>query len=168
MVRSLFITIIGVGVTLVACSAPRNSNTPGDTTAPQSNNGANVRSTASGDTTPAAPIEETYWKVVGLRGHQVAVFDNQTEPYVQFRREGHRVAGSGGCNRLAGGYSIAGDTLRFTPLITTKMACAQGMEQEQKLLNALGAVTRYAIAGDTLRLYAGGDLMVRLEARHMR
>jgi heat shock protein HslJ len=47
------------------------------------------------------------------------------------------------------------------------MACAQGLEQEQDLLRALGTVNRYAITRDTLRLYAGDDLVARLEARYM-
>jgi copper homeostasis protein (lipoprotein) len=113
------------------------------------------------------PLEETYWKVMELRGRPVSVFDNQREAYLQFR-SGDRVAGSGGCNRLAGGYTIAGDTLRLSKLATTMMACVQGMDQEQALLRALATVTRYAITRDTLRLFAGEELAARLEARYLK
>lgn len=48
------------------------------------------------------------------------------------------------------------------------MACVQGMDQEQALLRALATVTRYAITRDTLRLFAGEELVTRLEARYMK
>jgi copper homeostasis protein (lipoprotein) len=112
------------------------------------------------------PLEETYWKVMELHGQPVAVFANQREPYLQFK-SGSRVVGFSGCNRLGGSYTIAGDTLRLGKLASTMMACVQGMEQEQTLLKALATVTRYTITRDTLRLFAGDDLVTRLEARYM-
>ena len=111
------------------------------------------------------PLEETYWKVMVVRGRPVAVGDNQREPYLQFR--GGRIAGFGGCNRLFGGYTITGDSLRLTGLGSTLMACAQGAEQEQALVETLRLVTHYAIRRDTLSLFAGPEPLARLEARYM-
>jgi copper homeostasis protein (lipoprotein) len=122
---------------------------------------------AGGERSEGTPLEETYWKVMELRGRPVSVFDNQREAYLQFR-SGDRVVGSGGCNQLGGSYTIAGDTLRLSNLASTMMACAQGMDQEQALLRALATVTRYAITRDTLRLFAGEELVTRLEAQYMK
>ena len=113
------------------------------------------------------PLEETYWKVLEVRGRPVAVFDNGREAYLQFQA-GDRVGGFGGCNRLFGGYTIAGDTLRLAALGSTRMACDQGMEQERSLLETLRLVTRYAIRRDTLSLFAADEPVARLEGRYLR
>jgi heat shock protein HslJ len=114
-----------------------------------------------------ASLKNTYWKVMELHGRPVSVFENQREPYILLQLHEDRLVGSGGCNQLFGGYTLDRETLRLTGVGSTLMACAQGMEQEQALLQALGTITRYAIRQDTLRLYAGPDLMARLEARYM-
>jgi heat shock protein HslJ len=153
--RSLF-AVVAAGTLAAACGGTKGSGKASEAPPPA----------APLDQQPGAPLENTYWKVMELRGRPVSVVENQREPYVQFR-SGNRVAGSGGCNRLMGSYTLAGDTLRLSGLATTLMACAQGMEQEQALLDALGTVNRYAITRDTLRLYASDDLVARLEARYM-
>jgi len=48
------------------------------------------------------------------------------------------VSGHGGCNRYSGRVSIAGQTISFSPLASTRMACAPAaMAQEQKFHQAL-------------------------------
>lgn len=63
------------------------------------------------------------------------------------------VGGSAGCNLYRGPYRIAGTGITIGPLITTRMACAPPiMEQEHAFLEALQASTTYAIVGDRLTL----------------
>jgi len=78
---------------------------------------------------------------------------------------GGRLAGNASCNDLIGQYSADGMSLTLTPAGVTMMACPEAlMAQEQKLLEALGAVERYAIdkygrlilttvSGDTIKAY---------------
>jgi copper homeostasis protein (lipoprotein) len=47
----------------------------------------------------------------------------------------------------------------------TRMACPEGMDQEQELFTALGSTTRYEIHGSKLMLFAKEALVARLEAR---
>ncbi|MCA0317719.1 MAG: YbaY family lipoprotein [Proteobacteria bacterium] len=48
------------------------------------------------------------------------------------------VSGSGGCNRMAGKATIAGDRISFGPIASTNMACVPAaMDQEQKFFAAL-------------------------------
>jgi heat shock protein HslJ len=68
--------------------------------------------------------------------------------------EGNRVRGLSGCNRFTGGYQSNSGKLTFTQLASTRMACMEGMELEQRFLDALGRTNRFAIRGDQLTLLA--------------
>jgi len=110
-------------------------------------------------------LENTYWKLITLRGQPVAVSERGREPHLVLQAAQHRVAGSGGCNRLAGGYTLAGDRITFGRLAGTMMACADGMTQERDFLDALAAVARWRIDGQRLELVdERGDVLVRFEA----
>lgn len=78
-----------------------------------------------------------------------------------------RVAGSTGCNRLVGGYTITGEGLQFGAMGSTMMACPDPlMEQERHMLDALEQVTRFDVAEDgALRLIGGAADGVLIEAR---
>lgn len=59
-----------------------------------------------------------------------------------------RVSGSGGCNRITGKADISGNRISFTPLASTRMACAPAsMDQEAKFLAALSDVRQWRIDG---------------------
>lgn len=63
-----------------------------------------------------------------------------------------RAAGFAGCNRYSAGYELAGNSIRFTAPISTRMACMEGMEVEQSFLASLPLVTSYTIVDKTLTL----------------
>lgn len=66
-----------------------------------------------------------------------------------------RLAGSSGCNRFFGGYSLAGATLSVGQMGGTRMACPEPlMAQEATFLAILGAAAEYAVDGDTLTITA--------------
>jgi len=67
------------------------------------------------------------------------------------------VHGFSGCNRFTGGYQSNSGKLTFTQLASTRMACIEGMELEQRFLDALGHTTRITIQGDSLALYRDDD-----------
>ncbi len=72
----------------------------------------------------------------------------------------NRVAGSGGCNRYFGGYTLAGDRRSFGAMGSTRMMCAPDrMEQEDRFFKALQAAERYELADGELRVvYTEGVL----------
>ncbi len=124
---------------------------------------------AEDSTRSLAQLENTYWKLLSLRGQAVAVSAQQREPHFVLHSEAGRVAGFGGCNRLGGSYRLQGQALTFGPLVSTEMACAQGMQQEQQFLQALGRVARWRIAGEQLELLdAQGAAVARFESRYLR
>ena len=61
--------------------------------------------------------------------------------------DGRRVQDFAGCNRLLGGYELEDNRIRFIGLATTRMACADGMEAEKELLNALSDTGTWKIRG---------------------
>ncbi len=119
--------------------------------------------------TATATLENTYWKLITLRGQPVEVAPRQREPHLVLHQADRRVAGSGGCNSLAAGYTLDGDRLVFSRGIGTLMACAAGMEQERAFLDTLPAVARWRIEGQRLELLdAGGSVVAQFESRHLR
>ncbi len=109
------------------------------------------------------PLANTHWRLTRL-GERVVGDGLVHEPHLVFDATG-RVIGATGCNRLVARYDIAANTLRIESVVTTRMACAQGMEMEQSLLNALRATRNWRIAGSLLDLYdENGRPLGRFEA----
>jgi heat shock protein HslJ len=109
-------------------------------------------------------LVNTYWKWVEINGAAVAVSDNQREPHIVLNAE-QRVAGSDGCNRMMGGYTLAGDQLQFTQVASTRMACMQGAAQANLIGATLPQVARYKITGDEMELRdAKGAVIARFKA----
>jgi Ca2+/H+ antiporter, TMEM165/GDT1 family len=102
------------------------------------------------------PLRGTYWKLVLLDNQAVVTNEKRQEPHLLFDTRELRVSGSGGCNRLSGGFESSGDTLRLPALMATEMACADGMPQESRFLAALAQVSRHRISGNRLGLLDGG------------
>jgi copper homeostasis protein (lipoprotein) len=113
----------------------------------------------------ATGLENTHWTLVRLGDVAVVGDSARPEPHIVLAGGG-RMQGSGGCNRLTGGYTLAGDTLRFSPIGATRMACPGAMEQEAAFTRALPEVTRWKVVGRHLELYDGqGTLVARFEAK---
>lgn len=75
------------------------------------------------------------WRAETIRSRRV-LGDPQT--VIEIAADG-KVTGSGGCNRISGKATVEGAYLSFGPMISTKMACAPAiMDQESKFLSALG------------------------------
>lgn len=123
-------------------------------------------------TVPAAPaittagLLNTYWRLSELEGQQIVTPAGARELHVVLNSENQRVSGFSGCNRLAGGYALSGDTLRFDQVAGTLMACAGDMDIEKRFLAAFPQVARWEISGETLRwLDAGGKTLATFQAR---
>ena len=117
----------------------------------------------------AAPLENTYWKLISLDDTPVTVGARQQEPHFLLHPATGRVTGSGGCNRLSGSYEAQGDRVRFSQMIRTMMACVEGMETEAAFVEALDTVSRWKVTGQQLELFdAAGARLARFEAVYMR
>lgn len=91
---------------------------------------------------PEASDPSGKWLAESIR--KGGVIDN-LQTVIDIASDG-KVSGSGGCNRIAGKATISGVRITFGPMISTKMACAPAvMDQESKFLSALGDVQRFAV-----------------------
>jgi putative lipoprotein len=89
---------------------------------------------ATSASAPASPPSGR-WRAESIRNRGV-IGDPQT--VIDIAADG-RVTGSSGCNRISGKATLNGAHISFGPMISTKMACAPViMDQESKFLAALG------------------------------
>jgi heat shock protein HslJ len=116
----------------------------------------------------AAPtgLEGTDWELVRVQGPDgmIEAPGNDEHRGALLRFDDGRMSGTGGCNRLLGGYRRTGDGLRFEPNIAgTMMACPPPlMAREQAVVEALNRVAGYRVEDGLLTLSAddGRTLLV--------
>ena len=103
-------------------------------------------------TNTQAPLQGAEWRIAEISGAGVIKGSDASLLFM----EAGQLAGSGGCNRLMGGYeSSAKGHLTITPTGATMMACPQAlMNQERKLLDLLPKIAGYDID-------ASGSLVLR-------
>lgn len=125
-------------------------------------------SVTPGETCPprfaAAPLGGTQWNLTRLDDREVTGDDPQRRPHLILDEDAHRLAGSGGCNRLLGGYERDGERIKFAGVASTMMACPD-MEIEGLFTRALERVATWRILGRMLELRDdAGALVARFEA----
>ena len=97
----------------------------------------------------------TAWRLDDLAGKGVVA---GTQATLEFPTDG-RASGNGSCNRFNGVVTIAGDTITFGGVASTKMACANDAanDQETAYFQLLQDAERYEIDGQTLRIFSKGQ-----------
>lgn len=103
-----------------------------------------------------AALKNTYWRLSLIESRLAERWPNQPEPHLVLHEDG-RLAGADGCNRVIGTYELDGPSLRFSRVGTTRMACAQGMEQAEHFGRVLDEVNRYRIVGQYLEMLGPED-----------
>lgn len=112
-------------------------------------------------------LEGTRWVLVRLGDEAVTVSDNRREPFFVLEAGEQRVSGTGGCNRLIGGYELDGNQLSFKQLALTRMACPD-MKYESAFAKALETTATWKISGAHLELSdAAGTMLARFESRNL-
>jgi len=113
-------------------------------------------------------LANTRWVPIRIGDRPVAVSGQDREPWIELDPQSMRATGSGGCNRISGGYLASGETLRFTRLVKTMMACIS-MDMENAFLRALERTREYRVRGRSLELLdENGRLLAQLEERNLR
>jgi heat shock protein HslJ len=115
---------------------------------------------------PAAGLGGGEWALVALRGQPAPMGAGNRPATLRFDTDSNRVSGFSGCNRAAGGFTLTGDSLTFSPLAMTRMMCTEGMELERSFADVIGATRTHRLTGDTLELLDGsGAVAARFERR---
>lgn len=96
------------------------------------------------------------WQITHI-GEQAMPHD--ATPHIRFL-DGNKIAGSTGCNRFFGQYTLTGESLTLKDMGSTRMACPpEIMAQEQVLLKRLATVSRFSFEASDLQqllLHADG------------
>lgn len=146
-----FASMSALVMLLSACGAPSSagSMTPTPST-------PNVTPPASPDasapTTNTPSLNGTAWTLTSLNGSDVIEGTTITLSF----RDGNQVGGNAGCNSYGGTFTAADDgTLAIQGIVSTQIACStpEGvMQQEQRYLDVLQAITMYHLDNNQLRL----------------
>ena len=113
-----------------------------------------------------ANLVQRTWTATQLGNSMLNTAANrQNLPYLNFDAATQTVTGSDSCNRLSGSYVAGRDTLQLGQLATTRMACLNNNNLDQKFHEALNKVTHYQVYGKTLKLMdRHGNLLIQLES----
>ncbi len=102
------------------------------------------------------------WTLVsyGAAAAPVTALDNAPVS-IDFTQQG--VSGKSGCNQYSGNFVFNNNTLTFSPLVSTQLACDQAiMDQEAAYLTALQTATGYQIVNGELQItYLDGVLVFK-------
>jgi putative lipoprotein len=104
------------------------------------------------------------WALVELNGRPAGTGAGGEAATLQIAAD--RASGFAGCNRFSSTYETSGAALRFTAPVSTRMACATGMELEMAYLNAIAATRSYRTTGSALELLGDrGTVLARFTAQ---
>lgn len=112
----------------------------------------------------------TNWKVISYNDGKQAVVSviEGADANLSFGADG-TVSGTGGCNRITGGFSATEGKIKFDDeLAMSAMACPEPegvMEQEAAFVKALGSAATYTIDGNQLELRTAEDAVAVVLAR---
>jgi len=98
------------------------------------------------------------WTLTEIKGAAVRT----TKAYIELVGETKRFSGDGSCNRISGGFTLDGESLRFLQIVSTRRACLDAAMQqiETNFLKGLEDAFTYKLESNVLRLYAGDRLLL--------
>lgn len=111
---------------------------------------------------PDSELKETYWQLSSFGVSNVAV---SGKSHIILKNDG-RVTGSGSCNRLMSSYKVEGETIHFTTVASTMMACPN-MKEEGMFLRLLSEVTAYKIEGERLDMFKEGKRVLSFKVVYL-
>jgi heat shock protein HslJ len=98
------------------------------------------------------PLLDTGWQLVsyGEPDNQTPVIEGSSISLTF--ASNIQIEGNGGCNGYGGNYTVDGDSISFSEVVSTLMACAEDdiTQQESNYFSALNTATSYEIAGNQL------------------
>ncbi len=141
MNKKLVLAILGALVIILVIAAVAFAQNSGSKTA------------TSGETDPKKlMIPRWFLSSLTLDGQAVQVAAGQQAVTIQFKPDS-KANGTGGCNSFGADYQVSNDgKLTFGPIMSTMMACDQGMELETASFQALAKVQQFRAAEGKLTL----------------
>ena len=133
-------------------------------TACQSTTAANL------ETNSTAELRNTLWKLTTLNGVAIQTKEGKRMASLTLTTEESRARIATACNQGSAGYTVNGNSIKFTPAMSTKMGCEpDAMQQETAFFKAIADTTRFEIKGETLELYnVEGKLLATFHSEYLK
>jgi heat shock protein HslJ len=113
---------------------------------------------------PAPPeITGAEWRLVELDDKRAATGMGGRAATLKLSAGDNSVTGFLGCNSMGGSFEMAGDSLRFGQLASTRMACPEGLALERQYAAALEATRNYRVTDGALELLGDRGVLARFE-----
>ena len=105
------------------------------------------------------------WYLAEVNQQQVRSENNRTAHLLFTPGQVSTVAGFTGCNRLSGTFELSGsNSIKFSPLAVTKMACLNDDKTEALFLPALSATNKWKIENNSLFFYSDEKVVAKFTA----
>lgn len=145
-------------VVMVACGPARENDGGPNDELPEVSEGRVVGgASAPGADAAGDGVEDLRWRLLTIGGEPVdAPAEGLEARYFALYSERQGMAGFAGCNRISGSYEVEGASLRFSEVVSTRMACPD-LAGEQALLEALAATTGWRVTPDGGLVLVGTD-----------
>lgn len=113
------------------------------------------------------PSQNDIWTFIDGKKWKLIMLDHVAKDYgkaqIQFNKAENRLFGNTGCNSFSGTFQAKADSVKFSEVMATEMACSEGdiMETEAKLLKYFSnAYLRFDVADQTLNFYKDDRLIM--------
>lgn len=112
-----------------------------------------------------SPLLLGTWDVQTMQRQSGREEETLKNVYVTFQADSV-FTGKGGCNNIRGSYILKGSSIKFSNIISTKMAC-DVMEQEAAYLQLLEqSISTFSVDGNSLQLRDGAsNIVIRASKR---
>lgn len=150
--------LLALPIALAACAKPAQ-DTPAPAAEPPAAT-ASAATPAPAAPTGAAALGAYHWRLQDAKDAQGkridALFARADQPLTLDFAEG-RLGVSNSCNRMGGGYTLEGDKLTVSSMMSTQMACA-----DSKLMALDGEASKRLEGSSTLAVQAGDEARLTL------
>lgn len=109
----------------------------------------------------AAPITDQDWILVALGERSSPKGAGERPLTLRLESASSRAVGFAGCNRYSASYTLAGDSLKFGPAMSTKMSCGESDQVERAYLAMLPLVVTYTATDSSLTLSGPGGALAQ-------
>ena len=102
------------------------------------------------------------WNLTHLNGQPV----RNTRAFIEVNTDNKRLTGNAGCNRIFGSVTANRNSIDFSGIGSTRMACTDRgvMQLENELLRTLERVTSYQANGRVLKLFRGRRIVAQFKS----
>ena len=105
-------------------------------------------------------LYENKWYLVNIFQPTGAEVVTGKTSFINFIRENKSAGGNGGCNVFGSTFSVTGNKIRISEIISTEMYCEGIQPTENAFLRQLEKANRYEIKDKILLLYRDKELLL--------